>query len=797
MLGNKNPLTTLSRKIKRLKRLKVDEIKLRLAQQASMFSERRGWSKHTTVPNDDEFLASHCHSSNEWGRSTTTFVEHLRTRSQPRFFPSFQSKDETLRDLRDCWPNVATEIIGSATRILEGRFHLLGLRDLDLGKRIDWHLEPTSDKRTPLSHWSLLNYLDASVAGDKKITWELNRHQYFSTLGRAYWLTGDEQYAEAFVSHIVSWMDDNPPKLGINWASSLEIAFRSIAWLWAIEFFKNSHALTPSILLRIVKFLKLNASHLETYLSTYFSPNTHLTGEALGLFYIGLMLPELKDSDRWRTQGLRILVSQLPRHVQADGVYFEQSSYYHRYTADFYTHLTILLRENGLSLPDQLEPKLNLLLDHLMYITRPDGTTPFFGDDDGGRLVMLDNRPANDFRPVLSTGAVLFNRPDYKFVAQTVAEETIWLLGSKGVKAFEEISAHPPVKESVAFDEGGYYVVRDDWSSESNYLLFDCGPHGTDNCGHAHADALAIEIAALGKTILVDPGTFTYTGSSEMRDWFRSSVAHNTLTIDGQSSSISAGPFSWKTTTHCKRLEWLDHPRFTYVSGRHSGYQRLTKPGTHTRSILFLKRDYWLIRDQIEVTGTHDLDLWFHFESGTSPEIQSEEGRSWVSQHDGERGLNIISFPGDTWRKEEQWLSHCYGEKTRAPVCVLSSPVNGSFEINTFLLPYDTSLPEQPRVTQFDVVGGSGFEVFTGNRRDLLMIKNEPDSQQVSLENLMHSDFDYTWLRFIDDNKTPEEGIVIGGHLLEIGGQKIVQSSERAEFLVLKKEGDELRAVRS
>jgi hypothetical protein len=577
----------------------------------------------------------------------------------------------------------------------------------------------------------------------------------------------------------------------------LEIAFRSIAWLWAIEFFKNSPALTPSIMLRIVKFLSLNASHLETYLSTYFSPNTHLTGEALGLFYLGLMLPELKDSERWREQGLRILVSQLPRHVQADGVYFEQSSYYHRYTADFYTHLTILLRANGLPLPDQLEPTLKLLLDHLMYITRPDGTTPFFGDDDGGRLVMLDNRPANDFRAVLSTGAALFKRPDYKFVARTVAEETIWLLGSKGVRAFDEVKAQPPAKESVPFETGGYYVLRDGWSSDSNYLLFDCGPHGTDNCGHAHSDALAIEVAAQGKTVLVDPGTFTYTGSSEMRDWFRSSAAHNTLTLDGQSSSVSAGPFSWKSTTNCERLAWLDHPRFTYVSGRHSGYQRLTKPGTHTRSILFLKREYWFIRDQIEVTGTHEVDLWFHFESGTSPEIQVDGGRNWISQHDGEQGLNIISFPGDTWRKEEQWLSHCYGEKTRARVCVLSSPVNGNFEINTFLMPHDASMPEPPRVTQFDVVGGTGFEVLTSSGRDLLLIKNEPDSLPAVPMNLVHSDFDYTWLRFVGDNKTPEEGIVFGGHLLEIGDQKIVQSSERAEFLVLKKEGDQLRAVLS
>ena len=78
------------------------------------------------------------------------------------------------------------------------------------------------------------------LAGDKKITWELNRHQHFVKLGQAYWLTGDEKYAATFVDHLKSWMDQNPPKLGINWASSLEVAFRSISWLWALAFFKDS-----------------------------------------------------------------------------------------------------------------------------------------------------------------------------------------------------------------------------------------------------------------------------------------------------------------------------------------------------------------------------------------------------------------------------------------------------------------------------------------------------------------------------------------------------------------------------
>ena len=105
-------------------------------------------------------------------------------------------------------------------------------------------------------------------------------------------------------------MDQNPPKLGINWASSLEVAFRAIAWLWAFYFFKDSAELTPRVFMPAIKFLYLSARHLETYLSTYFSPNTHLTGEALGLFYLGMLLPEFREAARWRDTGRRILLER-------------------------------------------------------------------------------------------------------------------------------------------------------------------------------------------------------------------------------------------------------------------------------------------------------------------------------------------------------------------------------------------------------------------------------------------------------------------------------------------------------
>ena len=219
-------------KLKKLKDASLDELRVRAAQRVAAFSERRGWSSLGKLPTDQEFDA----------------LISPNGKVEPAFFSSFKSPEQTIHAFSSRWPNTAQRLLEKADRICEGKFDLLGLKDLSFGDPIDWQFEPTTNKRIPLVHWSKLDYLDAELAGDKKIIWELNRHQYFVTLGQAYWLTGDERYARRFANHLDAWMEANPPKLGINWASSLEVAFRSISWLWAFHFFKSSPALTPETL---------------------------------------------------------------------------------------------------------------------------------------------------------------------------------------------------------------------------------------------------------------------------------------------------------------------------------------------------------------------------------------------------------------------------------------------------------------------------------------------------------------------------------------------------------------------
>jgi heparinase II/III-like protein len=779
--------------LNKLKNIGWDELYVRGSQKLAALTERLHGSSLVKIPDDKALLAllKTGRTGNQLS-SATELLEYFQTRNEAKFFDGLADREATAQEFRRRWPSAEARLVEQSNRIVAGQFDLLGYRNLCFGEPIDWHLEPVSEKRTPLVHWSRLNYLDSDLAGDKKIIWELNRHQYFTTLGQAYWLTRDERYAETFVSHLESWMEQNPPKLGINWASSLEIAFRSISWLWAFYFFKDSRSLSPKTFMRAMNVLYLHARHLETYLSTYFSPNTHLTGEALGLFYLGTLLPEFKEARRWKDKGQEILLTQLDRHVRPDGVYFEQSSYYHRYTTDFYIHFLILSSNNHEPVPRKVEDTLKALLDHLMYITRPDGTTPFFGDDDGGRLVMLDQRPDNDFRAPLATSAALFDRPDYKFVAAEAAEETLWLLGPAGVEKFDLLRAREPAKQSVPFEDGGYYVMRDGWTSNANYLLFDSGPHGALSSGHAHADALSFELAVNGRTMLVDPGTYTYTRSKEMRDWFRSSAAHNTLTVDGESSSLPEGPFSWQYVAECQAGNWISRERFDYVEGKHNGYARLRQPAAHTRSILFLKHDYWIIRDQVSSRGEHRADLWFHFDAGAVPLIEAVDHQSTaIIEHNGQNGMSILAFAHDgRWRREEGWVSHCYGERAPARVYVFSAPARENAELVTFLLPQTGASAGKRLVRDTEAIGGKAFEVAHENGLDVAMIRS---SERVESARLV-SDFEWTWARFSSSEETtPTELVLLNGTTLELNGRQILRSEKRIDYLVASRIGDQFR----
>src|SRR5207249_3156910 len=193
-------------------------------------------------------------------------LERFRALGPARFFEGAVG-DEVGRRVAARVPGAADEALAAAESILAGRFDLLGYRGLSFGDPVDWHLDPVSGRRAPRVHWSHIATLDAPRIGDSKVIWELNRHQWLVRLGQAYRLSRDERYADAFAASVRAWMRDNPPEIGINWASSLEVALRLVAWTWALYLFRDSAALSPGLFVEMLDSVAAHARHVERYLS--------------------------------------------------------------------------------------------------------------------------------------------------------------------------------------------------------------------------------------------------------------------------------------------------------------------------------------------------------------------------------------------------------------------------------------------------------------------------------------------------------------------------------------------------
>ncbi|MGH9404226.1 MAG: alginate lyase family protein [Terriglobia bacterium] len=631
-------------------------------------------------------------------------------RASGRFFFDTSQVPDILALLRERFPRECKSTIERAERICRLRFDVLGFHDLDYGAEIDWHLDPVNGKRAPRRPWYKIQYLDFDEVGDHKIVWEINRHQHLVTLALAHLLTRETRYLATLLGQWSAWQRENPYPLGVNWASSLEVALRSLAWLWVAHLLAVSEVAPRSFQAEVTHGLARNAQHIERYLSTYSSPNTHLLGEAVALFAIGTLRPRLRSAARWQQTGWRIIVEESAHQVLDDGMHFEQSIYYHVYALDCFLHARILAARNGISIPEPLERTIERMLAALAAVSQA-GIAPRFGDDDGGRVFDPRRNRAEHMLDPLSTGAALYRRADFRAASAGLTEETLWLLGPNAVREFDQLPARPAPAASAALAASGYYVLAASADAPAGraerpergagngdapsvltrrQLVIDAGPQGTGNSGHGHADALSVQVAIDGRECLIDPGTFRYVTSEARRDrdQYRGTSAHNTLVVDRLSQADPAGPFSWKLLPKVQAELWASSKRFDLFLGSHTGYKRLASPVVHRRTVFYLKPDFWLIRDAAEGYGCHDLELPWHFGRGFAAHYTAP-GFTLMPEAGSGSGLSIVAAEGHGWSQEVSRfsLSAAYGVEQTASVIRFAASTN---------LPADFAVVLQP-----------------------------------------------------------------------------------------------------
>jgi hypothetical protein len=685
------------------KRTVADRIAVRLRRPAWQRDHiRRVLAAHVVNQRLEEAIAA-----GRWNAVHDRLALHIRGR-ESRFALDPASSAELIDEVGRGWPAAGAQAAKRADAVLAGRYDLLGYRGLTFtgaDGRVDWHLDPVHRTRAPLHFWADVPFLDPAI-GDHKIVWELNRHQHWLPLGRALWLTGDARYGQRMLDELEGWLAANPPLMGINWASMLELGFRSMSWIWGLHFLLGSPIPAPGSpianpwLVDMFVALDRQLTHIEQNLSVYFSPNTHLTGEALALYVGGVALPELAASPRWRDTGRRILLDEIDRQILKDGGHVERSTHYHRYTLDFYLMALITARRDGdAAAGERFTNAAIRLAEFARTIADDAGRFPLIGDDDGGMLWPFAGRECQDMRDSLAVAAVLLERPD--LAPWGIQEETRWILGapeggnSRRTGDVRTVDVQRDVQRDVVsgfsrtiqipsrlFAETGYAVLR---GSDGSHAVFDVGDHGYMNGGHAHADALSMTLSLAGCPLLVDPGTAVYTANPQLRDRFRGSTSHNTLTIDKQPQARPGGPFRWRTRANATLHGWRSHPHLDWAEGSHDAYA----PVVHRRSVLRTTGSGWLVIDEVLGAGAHAADAHWHVAPtwslvadapGRVRVAHADEGEAWMLYDAG----NLFLAHGDE-ASGLGWYAPAYGAVVPAWTARITRTCDAPFAMLTWI----------------------------------------------------------------------------------------------------------------
>ena len=509
------------------------------------------------------------------------------------------SADELLAHFRGMraarfFDNHETVELASADRIVDHHsWQLLGFGEKCFGKDIQWTRDPLSNYVWPLDYHRDINLI-RSDGSDVRVLWELNRLGHFITLARAYSSAKDERYSAEFFAQLRSWSVQNPYGRGPNWACAMEVALRAMNLLAAFEIFRHSLQFDSEFLWFFLRLLQQHGNYIRRNLEfSYIATSNHYLSDVVGLLWIGLLLPELRDAEEWRDFGLGQMLREMDKQVLADGADFESSTGYHRFVTELFLYSFMLCRANNVAIEKRYWSKLHQLLVYIRAYLRPDGLAPLIGDTDGGQVLPAAHRRADDHAYLLDTGASVFNDATLK------TEHAV----------------------SQAFPQAGIYIMRD----ADLYLCFNTSDAGIGGRGsHGHNDALSIEVAAGGRAFIVDPGTYVYSADLAKRHEFRSTAYHSTVKIDGkeQNTIDLQTPFVIGNEARPRVLEWKTSADFDKVVAEHYGYS----PVIHRRTVVFDKRErHWLIDDEFFGDGEHVYEVRFHFAPGLDVSVRGAE----------------------------------------------------------------------------------------------------------------------------------------------------------------------------
>lgn len=505
----------------------------------------------------------------------------------------------------------------------------------DYGKDIDWDYWPIKDN---------------------EIRWQLHRVTWWQSMGMAYRVSGDEKYAKEWVSQFRDWEKKNflgrsKENDGIAWRP-LEVSERIQIFPGIFNLFVVSPNFTPEFLMEFLNSFSKQTAYIPEH---YSKEGNHLLFEAQRVLGAGAFFPEFKQAEEWRKSGIEILNREIKLQVLPDGVQWELSPTYHVGCIEIFLKAYNSAKMAGVEkeFPETYIKTIEKMIFVTANISFPDYNYPMFGD----------------------TWTVDKNTRIKQFSAWSKLFPTDGLIK---YYATEGTSGKLPNYLSNAFPNGGFYTFRNGWDNKSTILVLKAGPPAEF---HAQPDNGTFELWSKGRNFTPDSGCYIYSGDAEvtkMRNWYRQTRVHSTLTLDNQNMIITKAEHNkWKT---CKNLDILTYTNPSYTNLNHQ------------RSVLFINKKYFIIIDKAIGKATGNLGVHFQLKEDSKPVYDKAKNRVYTTYADG-NNLLIQSLNSDkvVLNEEEGKVSYSYAKELARPAFVFEKPKNDgkTQQFISVVYPYD------------------------------------------------------------------------------------------------------------
>jgi len=453
---------------------------------------------------------------------------------------------------------------------------------------------------------------------DVKFVWELSRLSFLPALAQADILAREEFRTRRAIQLLEDWERENPLAYSVNWYP-MEAAMRGIQLCIFADMVKlggGDHDLR--VLLRL---LAKQGEFISRTIEISNNPGNHFTAQLTALLLIGISLSGIyPNSYLWVQLAKKWINQEITKQFLPDGVNHEKSTSYHRLNLDLFLLSAMAIERTGNRLSGLQYARLKSASYYNSSFIRPDGRSPLIGDNDDAVLFGFEDNDPRDHSTSIAFAAEYFNDDFLRKSSGYLPAAVIWFFGTKSLNNWNKYSSQlNPKEKTTFFPYGGVLTSK----RNGNYLFVDVGEVGQKGQGgHGHNDMLSFELSINGNPLIVDPGTFLYSGCPKLSNILRSTKAHNCLTVDNLEIAPILGKFKISNIAKPKNIVFIKTKEFINIRGGHTGYIRLKDPVVHYRSISFnTKSGSFVCKDRIYSSGKHYICRYFHFDQEIYPHM--------------------------------------------------------------------------------------------------------------------------------------------------------------------------------